>query len=71
MLHSGGILHCLQKLNLPKRCVADECSSLFCQSNNKEEKGFITLATGAPVIKPYKTKVRCTTLVGSYIAHKN
>jgi hypothetical protein len=42
---------------LPKRGVDDERSSLFCQINNKEEKGFITLATGAHLMKPYKTKV--------------
>jgi hypothetical protein len=54
---AGSCIGC-KKLDLPKRCVANERSSLFCQSNNKEEKGFITLSPGAHVIKPYKTKVR-------------
>jgi hypothetical protein len=31
---------------LPKSCVFDERSSLFCQSYNKEEKSFMTLSPG-------------------------
>jgi hypothetical protein len=70
MPNSGELLHCSQKLDLPKSCVFDEHSTFFAKTTTKNIK-VSKHWQGAHVMKPYKTKVRCSTLVGSYIACKN